>query len=152
MLPHQERNRLLSLMAMYICLQIFIAGVAYLYDTMTTSFIVQSPVFGLGTEMAPTLFALYRRRQAAHVNARATALPSQVILGLQGDTTPAAQLLRELLSQRTMWAGLSSHSTSSSSSSSSSASASSSSSVFTGLLASPATNAIGAVRLNHMLP
>jgi hypothetical protein len=87
----------MSTLAMYICLQIFIAGVAFMYDNINASYITQHPFFSLGTPASPSLFGEYRASQTAHVTAQNVALPSQVVAALDGDTSLQSQLLRELL-------------------------------------------------------
>lgn len=81
------------------CLQIFIAGVAHLYDQISASFIVQQPFFRLGDEESPTPFGAYRAKQRAHIESRAVSLPAQVIAALDGDTTLPATILREVITQ-----------------------------------------------------
>ena len=87
----------MSTLVMYICLQIFIAGVAFMYDNINASYITQHPFFSLGTPASPSLFGKYRASQTAHVTAQNVALPSQVVAALDGDTSLQSQLLRELL-------------------------------------------------------
>jgi hypothetical protein len=84
---------------MYICLQIFIAGVAFMYDNINASYIniSQHPFFSLGTSASPSLFGEYRASQTAQVTAQNLPLPSQVVAPLDGDTSLQSQLLRELL-------------------------------------------------------
>jgi hypothetical protein len=84
---------------MFMCLQIFIAGVAHLYDKISASFIVQHPFFRLGDVESPTPFGAYRATQLAHIESRAVSLPAQVIAALDGDTTLPANILREVLTQ-----------------------------------------------------
>jgi hypothetical protein len=87
----------MSTLAMYICLQIFIAGVAFMYENINASYITQHPFFSLGTPASPSLFGQYRATQTAHVTAQNVALPSQVVAALDGDNSLQSQLLRELL-------------------------------------------------------
>ena len=68
-----------------------------MYDKINASYITQHPFFSLGTPASPSLFGAYRAAQTAHVTAQHVALPSQVVAALGDDTSLQSQLLRELL-------------------------------------------------------
>jgi len=82
---------------MYICLQIFIAGVALLYTKMDETFVGKHALFQLGSASEPSLFGAYKRKQEAHVSNDEVAIPARAIDALQGDQSAAGAALRQVL-------------------------------------------------------